>query len=140
MTIIGRRTLLTCLVIVVLAVVQYCFKVKVPPEIWVALFAIAIAFLRAGLPVKAAGLMLCCLLFSAACITVNNYVGDSALLTAAAAAGDCELASTNRVFQMRGTNSAESVSGVRMRGGLIINTSVNKGVSPDTSTVLQYKQ
>lgn len=84
-----------------------------------------------------AALMAACLAVVSACITVNNNVGDSAI-AATSAAGSAGLDSTNAVSSVQGTNSVSTSTGLRMRGGLIISTSVNKNVSPATSTALQY--
>lgn len=45
----GNRTFGICAVIALLALCQYFLKLSVPQEVWMSLFAIAIAALRAGL-------------------------------------------------------------------------------------------
>lgn len=140
LTLTGKRTLLCCLVIIVLALCQRFFGVKVPSEIWIGLFAIALAFLRLGLPPGAAGCLipLGAALVAAGCITVNNNVGDYAVRVAAASNGVAQLDATNSVHAVQGTNSADTAAAVRLRGGLIISTTVNKNVSPSTDTALSY--
>lgn len=75
-------------------------------------------------------------LWLAACVSVTNYVGDSAIR--AAAPGSAALSQTNSLSSSQGTNAVQSATGVHMRGGIILSTTINKNVSPATSTALQY--
>ena len=78
-----------------------------------------------------------CALAMTACVSVTNNLGDSAI-RAASAVAQGELASTNTVNQAQGTNAVTAASGTRIKGGLIVQTVINKIVSPDPSTALQY--
>lgn len=64
MQLVGRRTYAVCIVIAALAAVQKFFDVKIPPEIFLGLFALAVATLRASVG-KTPPLLLLALLLSA---------------------------------------------------------------------------
>jgi hypothetical protein len=76
MRIIGNRTYSVCAVIIVLAFCQKFLGVRVPDEVWLALFGLAIAFLRFGLPppASAAAAFLCAALLCAGCVNQSSVV------------------------------------------------------------------
>lgn len=135
MTLAGKRTILTCCVIIVLAAIQKFMGVKVPDEIWLALFAAAIIFLRSGFPPAASVLALlgcgACLL--AGCQSPNVYIGDSAIAAAHGSAASC--GATNSLSgASSATNSWTMSSSSAARGGIIVQVTVQKNVSPTTTT------
>lgn len=78
----------------------------------------------------AAALALC-----ASCISVVNNIGDSAI--SAARAGTALSADTNRVeSSTASTNTWTATASRTSRGGLIVSTTINKNVSPNTTTTI----
>jgi hypothetical protein len=71
----------------------------------------------------------------AGCMSVVNNIGDSAI--EAALGREANTAETNRIDgAVATTNAWSATSGRSSRGGLIISTTVQKNVSPNTTTTV----
>ena len=131
----GYRTFLAVGVIIVLALLQWKAHLAVPQEIWLILFGIVAACLRAGMPAAAVGALLACLAL-AGCNTINqtNYVGNDALdrlsCTNAPARSDATIA-----YGTNGAMRAVSIGGFSQSAALMS----TKDVSPTTTGTVPLK-
>ena len=78
----GYRTFGCCAVIIVLAIAHQRLGVEVPGDVWIALLAILVACLRAGMPPTATAMCLCVLLCGGCFGTTTVYMLSSRAVTA----------------------------------------------------------
>lgn len=124
----GYRTFLAVGVIIVLAMLQWKAHLVIPQEVWLILFGIVAACLRAGMSPATAVLSVCLCLCGCSTINQTNYIGNDAL---------DRLCATNRqahsdVGITSGSNSTMRVSGC---GGFSQSAALMsaKDISPNTT-------
>ena len=130
----GYRTFLAVGVIIVLAILQWKAHLVIPQEVWLILFGIVAACLRASLPSAAAVLLVCLCLCGCSTINQTNYIGNDALdrLCTTNSPAHSEVGITS------GSNSTMRVSGC---GGFSQSAALMsaKDISPATTATVPLK-